>query len=248
MDELVLGGLRVRACGGRDGNGGGAGPAVVLMHGYGAPGTDLVDLHRVLGLSPEVRFLFPEAPIQLPIAPEMAAWGMVESRAWWNIDMLALQRAMQQGEMRNLRTEYPDGMDDARNQVVSMLEEATGLLGIPGGGLVLGGFSQGAMLAMDTALQSKVDVAGVVLMSGTLLCEDVWTPLMESRAGTPVFQSHGRQDPVLPFPLAEELGNKLQSQGWDHTWVPFDGAHGIPGPVLQELQRFLLPLLSPKVL
>ena len=55
--------LQVRIAGGNDRDGGGSGPVVVLMHGYGAPGDDLVALQRVLTVPRDVRFVFPEAPL-----------------------------------------------------------------------------------------------------------------------------------------------------------------------------------------
>jgi phospholipase/carboxylesterase len=49
MRVLTVGGLKVRLAGGMDGSGSGKGPAVILVHGYGAPGDDLVVLAEVLG-------------------------------------------------------------------------------------------------------------------------------------------------------------------------------------------------------
>src|SRR5208282_2123552 len=89
MRTLELGGLRVRVTGGTDREGGGDGPALVLLHGFGAPGDDLVSLWRVLAAPAGTRFVFPEAPVSL------AAMGYGEGRAWWMIDMermLELQR------------------------------------------------------------------------------------------------------------------------------------------------------------
>ena len=64
MRDETFGGLRVRLTGGPDRQGGGDGPLVVLMHGFGAPGNDLVPLARVLDVPREVRFAFPEAPLE----------------------------------------------------------------------------------------------------------------------------------------------------------------------------------------
>jgi len=49
------------------------------MHGFGAPGTDLVGLWRVLDVPSDVRFAFPEAPHEIP--------GMFGARAWWMLDL-----------------------------------------------------------------------------------------------------------------------------------------------------------------
>lgn len=222
MRQDELGGLTVRIGGGTDGQGGGEGPAVVLLHGFGAPGTDLVPFATEIPAPAGTRWIFPEAPRLLP--PEL---GGGAGRAWWMIDMMKLQMAMMTGQLRDLTKEEPEGMAEVNAKVNAMLDELTESLSIPEGKLVLGGFSQGAMLACDVALRSERPLAGLVLMSGTYLAEDVWTPLMERREGLPVLQSHGRQDPLLPFSLAEKLRDAFVTAGLDVTWVPFDGGHGV---------------------
>ena len=88
MREAIFGGLRVRITGGSDREGGrkGEGPTVVLLHGFGAPGDDLVPLWRVLDVPREVRFVFPAAPLPLDM-------GYGDARAWWLIDMERIERA-----------------------------------------------------------------------------------------------------------------------------------------------------------
>ena len=75
----------------------------------------------------------------------------------------------------------------------------------PGAKVVLGGFSQGAMLACDTALREGPKLAGLVVLSGTLVAEAEWAALFPTLRGTPVFQSHGTFDPLLPFQAAAML-------------------------------------------
>ena len=76
----------MRVAGGTNREGGGQGPVVVLLHGFGAPGDDLASLWRVLRAPTGTRFVFPEAPLSLE------AMGMPGARAWWMIDMMRLQR------------------------------------------------------------------------------------------------------------------------------------------------------------
>jgi phospholipase/carboxylesterase len=233
MREATWGGLRVRVAGGTDREGGGNGPVVVLMHGFGAPGDDLVGLWRVLQAPPEVRFVFPEAPMELP----GGLWGA--SRAWWMIDLDALQRAQVEGRPRDRRAEYPEGLPPARQAVVAMLDDMRAELGVGSERVLLGGFSQGSMLALDVALHDDRPLAGLVLLSSTLLAEDEWVPRMEGRAGLPVLQTHGQQDELLPFEMAEALHDRMRDAGMDVTWVPFRGGHAIPGPALDALQGFV---------
>jgi phospholipase/carboxylesterase len=234
MKELEIGGLTVRLAGGSDRDGGGQGPMVVLMHGFGAPGTDLVPLWRQLAVPRDTRFAFPEAPLTVDV-------GMPgpEGRAWWMIDVARLQAALLEGETRDLTREVPEGLSAAREKLTALLDELEARFDVRGDRLVLGGFSQGAMLALDVALRSERKLAGLVLMSGTLLAEDEWTPLMVRRSGLPVLQSHGRDDPLLPFSIAEQLRDRLREAGLDVEWTPFSGGHGISDGIVNALGAFV---------
>lgn len=232
MRETRLGPLDVRITGGTDREGGGEGPVVVLLHGFGAPGDDLVPLWRTVDVPPQVRWVFPAAPLSLP----SMGFGM-ESRAWWMIDVLALERAIATGEERDLSQDHPEGLDEARRAVLEMLEGVDETLAPSR--LILGGFSQGAMLALDVALHTDRELAGLVQLSGTLLDEEAWKPRLASRAGLPVLQSHGSADPLLPFAMAERLRDLLRSAGLEVDFVPFRGGHEIPGPALERLEALI---------
>ena len=228
------GGLKVRITGGDDREGGGSGPVVVLLHGFGAPGEDLVSLWRVLDVPRGTRFVFPEAVLDL--GPQYAG-----GRAWWKIDMERLQRSITRGETRDITAEVPEGLATARDRVVEMLgviDEA-----MKPSKVVLGGFSQGAMLSCDVALRTDRVFAGLVLLSGTFLSEPEWSPLMEKRRGLPVFMSHGRDDRMLPFAISEILRDRLTDAELDVTWQAFNGGHEIPGGVLEGVGTFLRKVL-----
>src|SRR5262249_43254386 len=77
MKRTRLGSLDVWSAGGEDREGGGTGPAIVLCHGFGAPGDDLASLWRAVDVGRGVRWFFPEAPLDLS-----AMFG-APARAWW---------------------------------------------------------------------------------------------------------------------------------------------------------------------
>ena len=109
-------------------------------------------------------------------------------------------------------------------------------------------FSQGAMLSTDLALRTDRPLAGLLLLSGTLLAASTWRDLAPRRAGLPVFQSHGSMDNLLPFAAAERLRALLTDSGLEVDWVQFRGGHEIPPPVLEGvhtayLQRNLRPIV-----
>lgn len=241
MDVLELGGLRVRKTvktNGTTSKNGERGPlTVVLMHGYGAPGDDLVSLAGVIEAPAGTTFLFPEAPSLLGDPSMRELYG--DARAWWEIDVGRFQRAMLGGKLDDLIHEVPAGIDEVRESVVAMLDALEREASTPGDRVVLGGFSQGSMLALDAALRTKRPLAGLAVLSGTLLAAHEWVPLMAERKGSKVFQSHGTEDPILPYLVAEKLRHELASAGLDVSFTSFEGGHGIPPRVIRELGRWL---------
>jgi phospholipase/carboxylesterase len=241
MDRKFAG-LDVSLTGGSDGHGGGDGPLVVLLHGFGAPGTDLVQLGQYIAAPKGTRFAFPAAPLSLNDFGGGQDFGLMDSRAWWMIDMERLQRRLmgsRNGDFSALTNDVPEGLTEARQQLLEALAEMLRELAVPAGQLVLGGFSQGAMLSLDVTLRSALPLAGLLLMSGTLICAPEWQPLMPARRGLPVLQTHGRQDMLLPYSIAEDLRDHLQAAKLAVEFLPFSGGHEIPPGVLRAASVFL---------
>jgi phospholipase/carboxylesterase len=203
---------------------------VVLLHGFGAGGDDLVALAQYIPVP--ARFVFPAAPIELG-----GLYG--DARAWWRLDLARLEHDLRTGAIRDRREEVPDGLAEARAALSQFLDELIAKFSIGDRELVLGGFSQGAMLSLDVALHRDVPPASLVLMSGTLLAASVWEPRMKRLAGVPVLQSHGRADPLLPFGVAEILRDHLRDAGARIDFVEFRGGHEIPPNVLDGVTRLL---------
>ncbi|MEZ4365761.1 MAG: hypothetical protein R2939_05675 [Kofleriaceae bacterium] len=204
----------------------------VLLHGFGAPGDDLVALAEYVDAPARMAWAFPAALLELP-----GIYG--EARAWWMIDLARFERAAAQGTLGDLIRDEPEGLAAARAAVLGMLDAVRTDLGVADDRVVLGGFSQGAMLSLDVILRSDRAFAAAILMSGSHLAADAWAPRLAGRAGLRVLISHGRQDPLLPFPISEGLVDRLVSAGLDVTWLPFDGAHSIPPQVLAAAGRLL---------
>src|ERR1051325_288007 len=133
----------------------------------------------------------------------------------------------------------PAALDAARAHVLRLIDQLTARFGIADDRLVLGGFSQGAMLSLDVALHRAAPPAGLVLMSGTLIAESVWRPRLPSLRGVPVMMSHGRHDALLPYHIAEILRDRLRPAGAPADWRPSLGGHEIPRVAIDSAGKLL---------
>jgi phospholipase/carboxylesterase len=207
----------------------GDGPTLVLCHGFGAPAEDLVPLARLLDAPEGTRWVFPAAPLELGLP-------FSDARAWWMIDLARYERDIREGRGATWTREVPAGLAPARQRLIALVEE------LAPSRLILGGFSQGAMLACDVALRTNLPLAGLVLLSGAIVAEDEWAPRFAARRGLRIFQSHGSEDPLLPYVVAERLRMLWENAGADVTFEGFRGGHDLPPPVMRGLAEFLRAL------
>jgi phospholipase/carboxylesterase len=209
--------------------------AVILCHGFGAPGTDLVPVAgEMLAMSPHLEsavFLFPQAPIDLD--------PFFDARAWWMIDVERIQQLMAIGEFRELRNSNPPQLDACRKLIDEIVAVVMDQHGLSFGQIVLGGFSQGAMLATEVALKSSGQFGGLVVWSGSLINEAVWRKAASERASMRIVQSHGRSDPILPFAGGELLRDMFREFGHEVEFIAFDGPHTISATALHAASRLI---------
>jgi phospholipase/carboxylesterase len=210
------------------------GLVVILCHGYGASGSDLVPIgEELFGQFPQlqrrVQFVFPEAPLSLDHV------GMPGGRAWWQIDLEKLQLAAATGRFREMQQRRPDGLEESRERLVETLHLIGERTGIEVSRIVVGGFSQGAMLSTDVTLHLDVNPAALIAMSGSLLNESEWQQRAPRHSGLRVLQSHGTADPLLPFASAESLRDLLTGAGAKVEFIPFQGGHQIPLEVFERI-------------
>jgi len=198
--------------------------AIILCHGFGAGGDDLVSIAAEMiksdGGFKKLAFLFPEAPI------DMSAEMGFDSRAWWMIDVDEIQRLGEASKFDELKAASPDGLPGCNTMVNEVIDYARSKFEIPRSKIVIGGFSQGAMVTTDVALSLEEPVGGLIIWSGTLICEPKWQALAGD-ISFPVYQSHGTLDPILPFDVAVDLCKMLSEAGVDIEFTEFDGPHTI---------------------
>ncbi len=210
--------------------------AAVLCHGYGAPGTDLVGLAEPLLTGPDARrlaLIFPAAPLDL------AEQGIPGGRAWWHLDLDRLINRRTPEVLAKFRGDCPEGLPEAREALVALLSDAGRHFDLTADRFVLGGFSQGSMLATDVSLRLKKPPAGLCILSGGLINEAEWQRLAQERGPLDVLQSHGHYDSILPFEAGAALRDILTSAGANVEFQAFYGEHEIPIQVLHRLTHFI---------
>ncbi|WP_235033389.1 alpha/beta hydrolase [Rubripirellula obstinata] len=219
--------------------------AVIICHGYGASLDDLAPLAgewlTMLGDdASEFRFVFPDAPHSL------AELGMPTARAWWPINMARLAQAVQANSFDDLHDETPPGIDEARAALDEVITETLAGMPTENPRLVLGGFSQGAMLTMDTTLRGTNEPPALLIQfSGTVICRSQWQDAAKDRLSkTKIFQSHGKIDPVLPFDSAVVLRDLLRMSGAKLEFHSFQGPHTIDGPSVEKVALMLADVLT----
>jgi phospholipase/carboxylesterase len=209
-------------------HGGSGPPTLVLLHGYGSAAEEWMPFTKVIAWPAEGRFVFPQGP-------EFRPGG---GRAWWPLDLYSNIAA---DGVPDLSATTPPGLPAAADRVIDLLKGIRAAAGPP---VVLGGFSQGAMVTSEVAFRTDTPLNALVLLSPTIVNESIWKAGYSRRRGLPVFIAHGRNDRVLSFAIADRFRQELEGAGLEVTWLPFDGEHMIPGKVVAALNTFLARVLA----
>jgi phospholipase/carboxylesterase len=200
-------------------------PWIILFHGFGADAHDLEGLRDYISVNSQVNWRFPNGVFEVPIGP---GWT---GRAWWPLTLSSLP-----GDWSDYT---PDSMPALVPAILKMIED----LKIPWNKVILGGFSQGAMLATEIYLQAPEQPLGLISMSGSLIRQNEWAKKLEARKGAKVFLCHGENDQVLSIKGSQKLLNLFKQNGLDTQWVSFGGGHEIPPKALQGVTNYINGLL-----
>ena len=196
---------------------------VILLHGLGADGNDLIGLAPYWArLLPSAEFLSPNAPFPCDMAPDGYQWFSSQDRS-------------------------PEvvlgGVRAAAPILDAFIDEALEERGLTSSELALVGFSQGTMMSLFVGLRRAAPVAGIVGFSGRLLAPELLASELRSRP--PILLVHGTEDPLVPYSSLAVAETTLKAAGVPVETVTSVGiGHSIDDQGLRRGGQFLQKVLS----
>jgi phospholipase/carboxylesterase len=198
--------------------GGPATSLIVLLHGLGADGADLIELAGPLGqVMPHAAFVAPDAPEPCDMAPYGRQWFSLQSRA---------------------PASLAAGADRAAPVLAAFIEGELAARRLDPSRLALVGFSQGTMMALHLGLRQLPAPAAIVGFSGLLVAPERLAG--ELRGAPPVLLIHGTADEVVPFAMLDQALAGLRGAGIAPESLARPGlGHGIDEAGMAAAASFL---------
>lgn len=193
---------------------------VVWLHGLGADATDFEPLVPILKLDQPLRFVFPNAPKR----PVTINGGMV-MRAWYDVDLSAPL----------------DAGDDIASSTRSLVELIDAKLGEGNSDqVVLAGFSQGGVIALNAAVTANRKFKGVMALSTYLHdAEHLVDVVRMENLHTPIFMAHGLLDPMIPVHRGVSSRTALENFGFSIEWREYSMGHEVCPQEINDIGRWL---------
>jgi phospholipase/carboxylesterase len=185
-------------------------PLVILMHGRGADADDLADVAPMI--DDGYRFVFPNAakPFE-PMPGYSFGWSWFDG---WPPE--------------------GDSIVDSRTKLLALIDELVERYPTPAGKIIVAGFSQGGMMAIDVGFRTRQKVEGIVVMSGAIYEKDA-PPLRK----LPVLIVHGTEDDMIPLFAAQRTRFVLEQNGITPEYHEFPMGHNVTPASMEVVRAFL---------
>ena len=204
--------------------------AVIWMHGLGADASDFEPIVPVLQLpaGTAIRFVFPNAPVR-PITIN----GGMRMPGWYDIADLGG------------RDQDEAGIRESQRAIDALIAREVSR-GVASNRIVLAGFSQGGVIALQAGLRHAQPLAGVLAMSTYLgLAESLRAEQSQANLGIPIFMAHGTQDEMIAIDFARRSRQTLQAHGHAVQWQEYPMGHEVCPEEIVAIGQWLGKVLAP---
>ena len=203
---------------------------VIWMHGLGADGNDFVPIVGELNLPADlgIRFVFPHAPTR----PVTINGGYV-MRAWYDIVG---------ADLTNRGDE--NGIRDSQQRIGQLIAREKSR-GIAASRIVLAGFSQGGVVALQAGLRHPERLAGIMALSTYLaLPQHLAAEASGANRDVPIFMAHGNADTMIRPEWAEASRRALEAAGYAPEWHTYPMAHSVCMEEIVDVSAWLGRVLA----
>jgi len=199
--------------------------AIIWLHGLGATANDFPPIVPELGLALEraIRFIFPQAPNR-PITVN----GGMKMPGWYDIKGTKIADK-----------EDALGMAESQATLESLIQQQINL-GIDSEHIIIAGFSQGGAVVYYTGIRSQHKLAGMLTLSTYLpFSSEVAAKQSDANKNTPIFASHGTQDPMVPFQNGKDSADKLKELGYEIEFRSYPMQHQVAIEQIRDIGRWI---------
>ena len=195
-------------------------PMVIMIHGRGADMNDLADLAPMFDTAAGCRFVFPNAPKPFESYPGMT-FGWTWFEGWPPVH---------------------ESVVESRDEMLRFIDEITEKYPTAEGKLIVAGFSQGALMSLDSGLRTKKKLAGIIALSGGLYEHELVD--LKPHANLPVLIAHGSADEVVPVNYARRARAVLESAGLDVEYHEYPMGHQVAQEEAADVKAFIERVLD----
>ncbi len=198
---------------------------VIWLHGLGADATDFEPLVPMLKLPMDTRFIFPNAPERA-----ITINAGMRMRGWYDID--------------------PNDPGGAGADIQASVDAIEALLqaerdrGVPTNRIVLAGFSQGGVIALQLGLSYPERLAGIMALSTYVHDQEHLSERISfANADVPIFMAHGSADPMIPIARAVTARTALEGLGYQIDWHTYAMGHQVCPEEITHISQWLQAVL-----
>lgn len=198
---------------------------IIWMHGLGADGNDFAPIVPELNLPKQlgIKFLFPNAP-SIPVSLNN---GYVMP-AWFNITGPDLSANIDE-----------EGISRSAVQIEALID-AEIERGISCENIMIAGFSQGAVIALNVGTSYRKKLGGIIAISGLLPnSKTLLERANPANQDTPIFMAHGTQDMMVPIMLGDAAHQLLLTKGYHVNWHTYPIAHGVCPDEINDISQWI---------